>query len=393
MTRTAFAKIFIAVFAALLPNVAQAAAAAYEIPVILPLTGGAAFLGSGERDALAIAEGVINKQGGINGTPIKFLFHDDQSSPQVAVQLAAKVRSHKSPIVLGSAILAMCNAIAPVLSPHKVMYCISPSIHPPTGSNIFSAFISNHDLAHVLVRYYRERGFKRLAVISSTDASGQSGRQGFEEAMKLPENKGFELVANVRFNPSDVSVTAQVGQMRAANPDAVVAWTTGAPMGTVLKGLAQGGLNLPTGTTDANMTFAQMDQYKDFLPTEMLYMSSAWVPHGAEIQLPAGMDAAIADMFAAYKAVGKVPDMAAPAIWDVGLLAVEALRKVGLNATPEQVRAYLAGVKGFPGVNGVYDFSKVPQRGLDINDTLVTRWDPKKNMWVIVSELGGKPLP
>ena len=118
--------------------------------MILPLTGGSAFLGSGERDALAIAEGVLNAEGGIRGTPLHFNFQDDQSSPQVAVQLASKIRTHKSPIVLGSAILAMCNAMAPVLGNQKVMYCISPSIHPAAGSTIFSAFISNHDLAEVL---------------------------------------------------------------------------------------------------------------------------------------------------------------------------------------------------------------------------------------------------
>ena len=53
---------------------------------------------------------------------------------------------------------------------------------------MFTAFISTHDLAQALVRYYRGRGFKRLALITSTDASGQDGRLGFEEAMRRPEN-------------------------------------------------------------------------------------------------------------------------------------------------------------------------------------------------------------
>ena len=44
------------------------------------------------------------------------------------------------------------------------------------------------------VRYYRGRGFTRLAMITSTDASGQDGAHGFEETMKLPENKDMKLV-------------------------------------------------------------------------------------------------------------------------------------------------------------------------------------------------------
>src|SRR4051812_26744936 len=128
MMRAVLANILLALFA-LAPSIAWSAAEPFEIPVVLPLTGGSAFLGAGERDALVIAEGVINARGGIRGTPLHFNFQDDQSSPQVAVQLAAKIKSHKSPIVLGSAILAMCNAMAPVFGNQKVMYCISPSIH------------------------------------------------------------------------------------------------------------------------------------------------------------------------------------------------------------------------------------------------------------------------
>jgi len=37
-----------------------------DIPVVLPLTGGAAFLGHGERTALQIAEKLVNAEGGIN---------------------------------------------------------------------------------------------------------------------------------------------------------------------------------------------------------------------------------------------------------------------------------------------------------------------------------------
>jgi branched-chain amino acid transport system substrate-binding protein len=287
-----------------------------EIPVILPLTGNAAFLGQSERNSLALAEKTINGGGGIAGSPIHFAVHDDQSSPQVAVQLASQVKAAHPAIVLGSAIVAMCNAMAPVLAEGPVMYCFSPGIHPAAGSRVFTAFISTHDLARALVRYYRGRGFTRLAMITSSDASGQDGRLGFEEAMKLPENAGMTMVAAAQFNPSDVSVAAQVQQLRAAGPQALIAWTSGAPLGTVLKGLVQAGVDLPLGTTDANMTNAQMQQYAGFLPGEMLFMSSEWPPHGAEIALDPRVTAAQAPMFAAYAAAGAVPDIAVAHAWE-----------------------------------------------------------------------------
>jgi branched-chain amino acid transport system substrate-binding protein len=56
------------------------------------------------------------------------------------------------------------------------------------------------------------------------------------------------------------------------------------------------------------------------------------------------------------------------------------------------MRAYLAGVKGWAGVNGIYDFTSVPQRGLDETDAVVTRWNPDSKTWTIVSRPGGAPL-
>src|SRR5262249_15433985 len=64
------------------------AAAPYKIHVILPLTGGAAFLGKGEQQALQLFEKLVNQEGGINSEPLQFVFHDDQTSPQTTVQIA-----------------------------------------------------------------------------------------------------------------------------------------------------------------------------------------------------------------------------------------------------------------------------------------------------------------
>ncbi len=377
----------------LLATPARAAPPPIEIPVILPLTGNAAFLGQSERDSLVIAEQVINALGGIDGTPVHFAVHDDQSSPQVAVQLAAQVKGQNPPIVLGSAIVAMCNAMAPVMQDGPVMYCFSPGIHPPAGSRSFSAFTSTRDLARALVRYYRDRGITRLALITSTDASGQDGRLSFEEALKLPENGGLSFAASVQFNPGDVSVAAQVQQIKASGAGAVIAWTSGSPMGTVLKGLVQAGLDVPVATTDANMTHAQMKQYGAFLPTEMLFMSTAWLEHGPELTLDPRVTAAQAPMFAAYAAAGVIPDIAVAHAWDPAMLAVAALRALGPKATADQVRAFLAGTRDWGGINGVYDFTKIPQRGLDETDAVVTRWEPARKTWTMVSKPGGAPLP
>jgi branched-chain amino acid transport system substrate-binding protein len=382
----------LAVALALVVGKAAAADVPFDIPVVLPLTGNAAFLGQGEKTSLEIQEKAINQLGGINGTPIHYVFNDDQSSPQVAVQLAGQIAARHPAAILGSALVAMCNAMVPLLANGPVLYCFSPGIHPPAGASAFTAFVSTHDQAIALVRYYRGRGFTRLAMITSTDASGQDGARGFEEAVRLPENKDMKLVAEAQFSPTDVSVSAQIEQIKSSAPQALIVWTSGSPFGTVLKGIAQGGLDMPVATTDANMTNAQMQQYASFLPVEALFMSTEWPEHPATLKLDSGVDGAQKIMFDAYKASGVVPDIAVAHAWDPGLLLIDAFRQLGPGATPEQVRAYLAGVKGWAGINGVYDFEKTPQRGLDVTDSVVTRWQPDKKSWAIVSKQGGEPL-
>ncbi|MGH7210056.1 MAG: hypothetical protein ACREF1_01145, partial [Acetobacteraceae bacterium] len=85
-------------------------------------------------------------------------------------------------------------------------------------------------------------------------------------------------------------------------------------------------------------------------------------------------------------------DISAPLAWDAAILSVDALRELGADAKPEQLRAYLAGITDWAGINGIYNFVKIPQRGLDISDAVVARWDPAKDTWVNASKPGGAPL-
>ena len=77
--------------------------------------------------------------------------------------------------------------------------------------------------------------------------------------------------------------------------------------------------------------------------------------------------------------------------WDPALILTTALRHVGVNATAEQLRAYLSTLK-IAGVNGTYDFKRVPQRGLDERNVVMIRWNEARNAWVPVSKPGGTPL-
>lgn len=382
-------KILIAAVAAAALFAASAQAAPRTIDVILPLTGATAFLGKAQQAALvnlqaAIAAGIVKAE------PVNFVFHDDQTSPQNAVQLATGLVSGKPAVILGSSQVAMCNAMAPLMKSGPVMFCFSPGIHPAAGSFVFTSGVDTKDLAAAMIRYWRMKGVTRLGLITSTDASGQDAERNIRALVALPENKDISIVGDARFNPGDVSVSAQIQRIKGTNPEALIAWATGGPIATVFKGLSEAGMDIPVATTNGNMTYAQMDQYAAFLPKELFIPSPPFM--GTDLgEVSAPQKAARAQFFAAYKASGIVPDSASTLGWDPAMLVLSALSQLGPDATAEQLRAKLAATTGFIGVNGIYDFPTVPQRGVGEHEAVVTKWNPAARTWMPVSLAGGVP--
>jgi branched-chain amino acid transport system substrate-binding protein len=364
------------------------AAGDYDIDVLLPLTGGGAFLGNAEMQALKQYEKVVAATGGVHGKDLRFAFHDDQTSPQVAVQLTNQIKASNSPVVLGSALVGLCNAAAPLLKAGPVQYCFSPGIVPTAGGFTFSSSVNTSELAHALLIFLSQKGWKRIALITSIDATGQDAVRNFKALVGSNGLADVELVAQAQFNPTDVSVAAQIEKFKSANPDVVIAWTTGGPVGTVFKAIKDAGLHVPVATTDGNMTYSQMSQYAAILPNELYIPSPDWLPSKEESLPPAEREAK-AVFFKAFDGTGITPDAPSTFAWDPALLVVEALRKLKPDASAEELRAYLSSLDGFVGVNGSYNFKAVPNRGLSDANVVVTRWDAALGTWVVVSDRRG----
>jgi len=367
------------------------AAEPYEIQVLLPLTGGAAFIGLGEQITLGIVEKTVNASGGIHGRPVHFDIHDDQTSPQLGVQLANEILAKKPAVMMGSSLVAICRAIEPLMSNGPVDYCFSPGVHPEAGSYVFTASVSTLDLATSLIRYYRLKGWTKIGLIFSTDATGQDAENGIKSILALPENKDVTVTDTAHFNTTDLSVAAQIAEIKASGAQAMIAWSTGSPIATIFRGIQEVGLDIPVGTTDGNMTYAQMKQYKDFLPKQLYIPAAQWVVTDPKL-LPPAVAEKHKVFYKYFQDAGVRPDIPSELSWDNSMIVVDALRKLGPNATAQQIREHIANLKGFAGVNGIYDFTKTPQRGLDVSDSVVTRWSPQLDTWEVVSKPAGVPL-
>jgi branched-chain amino acid transport system substrate-binding protein len=374
----------------LLPSPAPAAEP-YTINAILSLTGSGAFLGHAEQVTLQAAQSVVNRTGGIRGRPVRFVIADDQSSTVTAVQLANGLIAQHAAVMIGPTLSATCSAVSPIINQSgPVQYCVSPGIHPPPNSYSFSTSMSVRDSIRGALRYFHTRGWHRVGLLSSIDATGQEGEMDVRELLALPENKDLSLVASEHLNTTDLSVSAQITRLQAAKPDILVAWTTGTPFGLVIKQLSQSVFEVPVMSPSGNAITVQLEQYIPIFPKE-LYFSSL-VGLGGDVLRPGPIREASKQFNAALEAQGVIPDNGYVFAWDPAMLLVDALRHVGPDASATQIRDYIEQLHGFVGINGVYDFRDGSQRGLGINAEMVIRWDIPTKRWIPVTRPGGTKL-
>lgn len=376
---------------AVLPRPLPAQSTTFHIPVILPLVGTAAFIGKGEQEDLRLIEEMVNRGGGINGRQIAFDISDDQSNTQTAVQLTNQILAAHPAAMLGPSLTQDCNAMAPIVKDHgPVEWCFSPAIVPPPGGYVFSSSVSLRDCVAAQLRYFRERGLRRIAILSSTDATGQAFDGALAAAKALPENADLSYVAYEHFNLSDVSVSAQIARIKATAPQAIFTWSVGPAFGTELHGIADGGLDIPVGASNGDMVYGQLAQYKGFLPKELDF--AAVLASGHEDLGNPAIRKAQSAYFDAFKTAGLKTDFPTTLGWDPTLIVLDVYRHLGFTPSVAQVKRYLDTLHGWIGINGPYDFRDGNRRGLTQDSVIISRWDAAKDDFTTISRPGGRPL-
>ena len=363
----------------------------YEVNVILSLSGNLASVGMPQQQALKGVESVINTSGGINGRPLSFVFSDDQGDPKVALQIAQGLAAKNVPVILGPTSPQGCAAIEPIVEQKgPVLYCVANAGRVQNGSYQFFTLFPSDAMLAATYRYFRERHLTKIAYIVSTDGGGQAAEQAIISQAALPENKDIVLVAKEHFAPADLSLSAQMTRIKAASPDALIAWATGAGAGTMFRSMRDAGLDLPTLGSSGNMSASFFKQFGAFLPTSLYFAAPPYYARDAITNHDT--TAAIATMTSAMATQDTKPDMIQISAWDPGMVVATALRKLGPTVTAAKLRSFLVGLRGWVGVNGAYDYTMNPQRGVGVNNVLIVRWDQANGTGIAVSKFGGSPI-
>jgi branched-chain amino acid transport system substrate-binding protein len=365
------------------------AADPYDIYVVAPLTGNNAFSGNAAKEGLAALQTVTNANGGIKGRPVNFVYLDTQSSPQTAVQLTNDIVAKKPPLFIGDLSVAGCNAMAPLVEKQgPVEFCLSPGYRPVKGGYIYTLGLPAIEQIKVVFRFLRENNLNRIALLVGTDATGRLAEPEFATVAGLPENRETQLVTVEHFNPTDVTIAAQVARIRAANAQAVIIWVNGSPFGTAVRSMKDAGMQLPVVAVTGNLSYTELHTFADALPNQ-LYFTWTAVP-ASDQPVPNGpLKNAQTAYSQTFKKIGVKPEYGQAAAWDTGVVAISALRAVGTDASPDQVRNYVNALHDLPGVQAMYDFRSGDMRGVPNDAARMLQWDKSKETWFIVSGPGG----
>jgi branched-chain amino acid transport system substrate-binding protein len=366
----------------------------YTIHAILSVTGRNSFLGVDEKASLEGLQKLVNSTGGIDGHPVNFDVADNQSTAATSVSLASPLLSQVPVLLVGSATATDRPVDELETGNGPVIYDLSPGDHPAVGSSVYSASNSTTNQTLAFINFAKAKGWSHVAAITSTDSSGQDGWDNISKAAAATD--GAVSVANHQtFDPTAVSVTTQLAKIKAANPQAVFIWTTGTPLTTVLAGMQQLGMSsIPVMTSNGNESYKQMQSLGSALPDQLYFPSSQFRLSPGTLT---GQAKTLVDQFnATMKAGGQaVPDEGNALVWDPALLVISALRKLGVDATAQQIHQYISSLTNYVGIAGAYNFASKAQadnRGLTIKSVYVTEWNKSKQDWVQASGPSGAAL-
>jgi branched-chain amino acid transport system substrate-binding protein len=143
-------------------------------------------------------------------------------------------------------------------------------------------------------------------------------------------------------------------------------------------------------TNAGNINKVQITQYAQFIPKNLIFAAT---PYMNAIGIAPRVQAQRTAFLAAMRDFGVAnPDNSTIAAWDPLLIMIDGLRQIGPGATATQLRDYILKVHDFAGIQGMYDFRRGDQHGIDPHSSPVVRFDGVSGDFPVTSKPGGLPL-
>jgi branched-chain amino acid transport system substrate-binding protein len=229
---------------ALLPRHGRAADDTIKIGAPYPLTGGAASAGLSVKNAVEVAEDIVNNAHpelpnlplavtaglpNLGGRRVEVIFADHQGNPAIAQSEALRLITQEKVVAMVGTYQSSCALTASAVCerygiPFMASEPSAPSLTErgfkwlfrttPIGTDFAAAYAS-------FVSDMKSRGSKieKVAVVNENTEYGTSTAAAIIPALT---DKGFKVEPHIAYNANGSDVSAQVLQLKSGEPDVVI---------------------------------------------------------------------------------------------------------------------------------------------------------------------------
>jgi branched-chain amino acid transport system substrate-binding protein len=339
---------------------------AVKVGAIFSVTGPASFLGAPEAKTVEMMVDEINRNGGINGNPIKLIIKDSAGSPEKAISFAKQlIEEEKVIAILGPStsgetmkIKGICEEAGTIL-----LSCAAAEvIVDPVAKYVFKTPQKDSYAAEKIFQVMKKKGIKNIGLVASNDGFGLAGKAQVE---KIAPAHGIKIVIAEVYDKDATDLSGVLPKLKARGVEAVINWSIVPAQSIIAKNMKQLNMNAllfqshgfgniryvkEAGEAAEGIIFPcgrllVADQLPDNHPQKELlvkYKKDYESKYGEDVSTFGGH---------AYDAL---------------LILTEAMKKAG-SADTNQVRDAIEGLRGLAGTGGIFNFSPEDHNGLDID--------------------------
>ena len=357
----------------LLPLVTQAADP-IKIGTVLSVTGPVGMMGDTQLKAVELFVKKINDQGRVLGRQIRLTNYDDVSDTNNAVTFAKRlIESDKVDMIIGATSTGSTLAIVPFVEKAgmpTILAAPGMGITDPVKKWVFKTPHGDNLVAQRLLMDMKKRGLTKIALLTDTGSSGQTGHK---EVLSAASKYGISIVADEAFAPKDSDMTPQLTKIRGTSGVQGILMYTGAGPGSAIatKNCMQLAIKVPVYLSHANAS-------KEWLRMAGEAAEGARVASGA-----AGMPEAFPEghpsrhvceaFYKSYKEAYNVDALPyASNAYDALILFVDAIKRAG-STDKEKVRDAIEKTKNFAAMMGIFNYSPTDHAGVDMESLAILR--------------------
>jgi len=211
-----------------------------KIGFVTTLSGPQGVIGKHQKDAADLSLEMLG--GKIGGLPAEIIYGDDQFKPDVGREVAEEMlKKDKVDFMTGfiwsNVLLA---AYQPIIKSGTILIGANAGPHEIAGAmcapNFFSTSWQNDETPEAMGKYMSDQKMTDVYIMAPDYAAGKDMLAGFKRYFK------GKLVDEVYTKPGQADYQAEISQIRAANPKAVMVFYPGGMGIQFIKQYAQSGL-------------------------------------------------------------------------------------------------------------------------------------------------------